>query len=66
MPLVYEMQRKLSRDLLTILHLDFCYAYLDDILIASNTKEEHTKHLEKVFTRLDTYSIQLNSAKCIL
>jgi len=28
-------------------------------------EEEHTKHLEKVFTTLDAYSIQLNPAECI-
>lgn len=49
-----------------VLHgLEFCYAYIDDILIASATKEEHEKHLRKLFTRLDEYGIRVNPAKCI-
>jgi len=46
--------------------LDYCYAYIDDILVASNSVEEHEKHLEELFSRLDSYGIQLNPAKCIL
>src|SRR5436190_680699 len=49
-----------------VLHgLDFCYAYIDDILIASKTEEEHIKHLREIFTRLDTYGVKINSAKCV-
>lgn len=32
--------------------LDFCYAYLDDILVASASREEHLRHLELLFERL--------------
>jgi len=46
--------------------LDYCYAYIDDILVASKSEEEHEKHLEELFSRLDSYGIQLNPAKCIL
>jgi cleavage and polyadenylation specificity factor subunit 1 len=38
--------------------------YIDDILVASETREEHKKHLRKLFKRLDEYGIQLNPAKC--
>jgi len=33
-------------------NLDFLIVYLDDILIASNTREEHIEHLEFVLTKL--------------
>ena len=32
--------------------LDFCFAYLDDILIASSNEQEHLTHLNILFTRL--------------
>ena len=42
------------------------YAYIDDILIASTSKEEHLTHLQEVCERLDSYGITLNPAKCVL
>lgn len=45
--------------------LDFCYAYIDDLLIASATYEEHLKHLEQLFQRLQDYGIMINPSKCI-
>ena len=42
----------------------FCYAYLDDLLIASATAEEHKEHLRQTFHRLKEYSILINSSKC--
>ena len=41
------------------------YAYLDDILAASEDKDEHLSHLSQVFTRLQDYSIQLNASNCV-
>jgi hypothetical protein len=32
--------------------LEFCYVYLDDMLIASPNAQVHTQHLEMVFKRL--------------
>jgi hypothetical protein len=32
--------------------LDFCFVYLDDILIASSSEAEHVQHLAEVFQRL--------------
>ena len=46
--------------------LPFSYAYLDDILIASQDAEEHHSHLRQVFTRLQDHGIQINPAKCVL
>jgi len=44
--------------------LDFCYAYLDDILVASSSAEEHHKHLKLLFERLQEYGVVINPAKC--
>uniref|UniRef100_A0A5S6R007 Reverse transcriptase domain-containing protein n=1 Tax=Trichuris muris TaxID=70415 RepID=A0A5S6R007_TRIMR len=44
--------------------LDFCFAYLDDILVASKSSAEHDRHLEQLFRRLREYGVKLNPAKC--
>ena len=44
--------------------LPFVYVYLDDILVASTTKDEHETHLRLLFDRLQEYGIILNPAKC--
>ena len=44
--------------------LDFCYAYIDDILIASKSNEEHRKHLLTIFNRLREYGLSINVEKC--
>ena len=44
--------------------LPFCYAYLDDLLIASATADEHKEHLRQTFHRLKEYSILINPSKC--
>lgn len=46
--------------------LQFCYAYIDDILVASQTEEEHKEHLKQLFSRLDAYGVRINPAKCVL
>ena len=45
--------------------LDFVYAYIDDLLIASSSESEHLQHLELLFTRLSEYGVVLNPSKCI-
>ena len=44
--------------------LEFCFVYLDDILIASRTKKEHLHHLRTVFERLQQCQLTLNLSKC--
>lgn len=44
--------------------LDFCFAYIDDLLIASSSFEQHLKHLELVFQRLEKHGILINQNKC--
>jgi len=43
--------------------LDFCYGYIDDLLISSRSPEEHLKHLLTVFVRLSQHGIVINSLK---
>ena len=45
--------------------LHFCFVYVDDILIASSSEEEHKEHLRKVFQRLSDYGILINPSKCL-
>lgn len=45
--------------------LDFCYDYIDDLLIASRSPAEHLKHLRLVFERLRKYGIVINAQKSV-
>jgi len=42
----------------------FCAAYLDDVIIFSDTWEEHMRHLETVFMRIREAGLTLNMKKC--
>ena len=44
--------------------LPYCYAYIDDLLIASNSPEEHKEHLRQVLDRLSEHGIIINLSKC--
>jgi len=46
--------------------LSYCYAYIDDILIASENEDEHREHLRQLFSRLEKYGIKVNPTKCVL
>ncbi len=46
--------------------LDFCFVYLDDILVASSGHEQHVEHLELVLERLQSHGLVLNAEKCEL
>ena len=41
-----------------------CFVYLDDILIASKTFEQHLHHLREVFTRIRGANLRLKPRKC--
>jgi hypothetical protein len=45
--------------------LDYCYVYIDDILIASSSVEEHIGHLRTVFQCLERFGIVVNPSKCV-
>ena len=44
--------------------LDFAFAYIDDVLIASSSMEEHLDHLEKVLKRFHEFHLTMNTDKC--
>lgn len=41
--------------------LDFAYTYIDDILVASETEEDHLRDLETLFKRLEDYGVTIKS-----
>ena len=43
--------------------LPFCFAYIDDLLIASPDEASHRQHLQQVLTRLQDYGVQINADK---
>ena len=45
---------------------DFCYAYIDDVLIASSDVHKHKQHLQLVFQRFKEYGVVINPSKCEL
>ena len=42
----------------------FCIVYLDNILIYSNTLEEHISHVHQVLTRLGEFGLSCKLEKC--
>ena len=44
--------------------LDFVFVYLDDILVASSSLEQHAQHLRALFKRLQQHGLIINAAKC--
>ena len=56
-------QRMMDR-ILNELREDFCEVYLDDILIYSETFEQHLIHIEKIIQRLNKYGLKLKHKKC--
>lgn len=45
--------------------LDFCFCYIDDVLVFSRNIEEHRSNLRTLLSRLAQYSVVINPAKCI-
>ena len=44
--------------------LNFAFIYLDDIIIFSNTAEEHLRHIQIVINRLRSAQLKLKKSKC--
>ena len=44
----------------------FCQIYLDDVIIASQSAEEHFDHLERVFSKFRLAGLKLSPKKCHL
>nr|CAH8868540.1 unnamed protein product [Trichobilharzia regenti] len=45
--------------------LDFVFVYIDDVLIASSSTEEHMQHLSLLFQRFEQFGVVINPKKCI-
>ena len=45
--------------------LHFSYAYIDDLLVASRSPEEHKQHFLQVLEHLQNHSIVINPSKCV-
>ncbi len=46
--------------------LDYCFVYLDDILVASRDHSQHVEHLKEVLSHLQAHGLVLNAEKCQL
>ena len=46
--------------------LPFAFIYLDDILVASSSREEHLEHLTTLFNTLEESGLIVNPDKCVL
>ncbi len=42
----------------------FCIAYMNDILIYSNSKKKHTQHVHQILKRLRVVELQIDIEKC--
>lgn len=43
---------------------EFVFSYLDDVIIASEDRDVHEKHLEAVFAKLQKVGLTINLSKC--
>ncbi|XP_050359285.1 uncharacterized protein LOC126779407 [Nymphalis io] len=46
--------------------LDFCFPYIDDILVASQDETQHREHLKQIFQRLQDHGVVINASKSVL
>lgn len=56
--------QRLMQVVLSGLEWDCCFVYIDDILVASKTFEDHLRHLQLVFERLQKAGLRLKPSKC--
>jgi hypothetical protein len=55
-------QRKIDR---VTANLEAVFRYLDDLEVASRNKQEHARHLRKLFLRLREHGLVINLEKCV-
>ena len=58
--------QRLMESCLGELHLNWCIIYLDDIIVFSQTPEEHLHRLKAVFNKLKAAGLKLKPSKCDL
>lgn len=46
--------------------LDYCFPYIDDILVFSPDEASHKEHLRELFKRFQDYGVVVNPTKCVL
>ena len=56
--------RLLMQNCLGKLNLTYCLIYLDDVIVFSNTPEEHLQRMHVVFDCLREHSLKLKPSKC--
>ena len=44
--------------------LEFLFVYMDDVLVASRSLEEHEQHFRELFRRLAAHDLVVSPAKC--
>ena len=44
--------------------LDYLFVYMDDVLVASRSMEEHTEHFRELFRRLAAHDLVVSPGKC--
>ncbi|BHF62998.1 hypothetical protein SprV_0200598700 [Sparganum proliferum] len=45
--------------------LPFVFVYVDDVLVASSSEQEHLQHLRLIFERLSQFGVFINVSKCV-
>ena len=60
-PATYQRLMELCLD---GLHLSICFIYLDDVIIFSNSFEEHLDRLQKVLEIIRQSGLKLSPKKC--
>ena len=56
--------QRLMEDCLGDLNLNWCIVYLDDVIVYSETPEQHLERLAAVFKRLSKAGLKLKPSKC--
>lgn len=46
--------------------LDYCFSYIDDVLVFSPDEAAHRQHLQQLFQRFQEYGVVVNASKCVL
>ena len=49
-----------------LIGLEFCFVFVNDVLVGSKSQEEHVEHLREVLSRLEQHGIVLNGEKCVV
>ena len=56
--------QRLMQNCLGELNLTYCLIYLDDVIVFSDTPEEHLRRIRVVFDRLREHGLKLKPSKC--